>query len=98
VCPNRLDTVVAPIRVEIDRERRLGSITIPDIAETRAEPIKNPVTGDEHRARIDLPNGFEYKQAELGNTVSARITGSGKLSMTFENTYAQFNPFDWSNA
>ena len=33
----------------------------------RASPSKNPVTGAEHRARIDLPHGFEYEIAEVGS-------------------------------
>jgi hypothetical protein len=98
VCPTRLDTVYAPIEIEVDQENRIASVRIPDIAETSAEPIKNPVTGDPHRARIDLPNGFEYKIAEVGNTAHARVKGSGKLGFNLENTYAQFSQFDWSNA
>jgi hypothetical protein len=61
------------------------------------EPILNPVTGEEHRARIVLPNGFEYKEAEVGNTVSFEVKAPQKLAMHHQNTYAQFNAFDWSN-
>ena len=49
------------------------------------------MTGDEHRVRIDLPDGFEYKQAEIGNTVKARVSAEEPLSFTLENTYAQLN-------
>lgn len=97
VCPNRLPPLTAPIRVEIDREHRRGIIVIPGIAESRVEPIKNPVTGDEHRARIDLPNGFEFKQAEVGNSVAWSVTGTGRLSFKHQDTYAQLAAFDWSN-
>ena len=34
--------------------------------ESRGEPILNPVTGKEHRIRIDSPNGFEFHLAEVG--------------------------------
>ncbi|PWT80713.1 MAG: hypothetical protein C5B58_11075, partial [Acidobacteria bacterium] len=61
------------------------------------EPIKNPATGEEHRARIALPNGFEYKEAEMGNTVNCRVTAGDKLTFELKNTYAQLNEFDWSN-
>src|ERR1700731_4917312 len=61
------------------------------------EPIKNPVTGQEHRARIALPNGFEYKEAETGNTVSCRVSSGDKLTFELKNTYAQLNAFDWNN-
>jgi hypothetical protein len=43
-----------------------ATVRIPNIGETNIEPIKNPVTGEEHRARIVLPDGFEYKEAEMG--------------------------------
>lgn len=61
-------------------------------------PIRNPVTQEEHRVRIDLPDGFEYKQAEIGNTVRARVSATEPLSFTLGNTYAQLNPLDWTNA
>lgn len=97
VCPNVIEPVVRPITLEVDRERRRGVIRIPEIAESRTEPIQNPVTGQEHRARIVLPNGFEYKEAEMGNTVFLRVKGGGPLTFQHENTYAQLNAFDWSN-
>ncbi len=34
--------------------------------EARGEPIKNPVTGKDHRIRIDMPEGFEFTSAEAG--------------------------------
>jgi hypothetical protein len=98
VCPNRFDTVAAPIEMQTDRESRVASISIPGIARSRIEPIKNPVTGEEHRARIVLPGGFEYTEAENANTVECKTTAQGPLSLELENTYAQLNAFDWSNA
>lgn len=98
VLPHKRDPVVAPIEIDSDRERRVATMRVGDMGESTIEPIKNPVTGDEHRVRIDLPDGFEYKQAEIANTVSARVSGEEPLSFTLENTYGQLNPFDWSNA
>lgn len=97
VCPNALDPVVAPIEFEMDQERRLAKISIPDIGEAHIEPIRNPITGQEHRARIDLPNGFEYTQAEMGNSVSWNVTADERLMMDHQNTYAQLSTFDWSS-
>jgi hypothetical protein len=98
VAPNQLDTLTAPIELHSDRERRVASISIPGIAESRVEPIKNPVSGEEHRARIVLPDGFEYTEAETANTVECKTTSEGPLSLTLENSYAQLNEFNWSNA
>ena len=98
VCPHKREPIVAPITVESDRERRTAVIRIPGLGESRIEPIKNPVTGEEHRARIVLPNGFEYQEAEVGNTVSLTVTAAAPLTFAHQNTYAQLNAFDWSNA
>ena len=40
---------------------RTARFSAGDILETQSEPIKNPVTGDEHRALVQLPGGFEYE-------------------------------------
>ncbi len=97
VCPNLIETLLAPITLTVDREKRRATIRIPGIAESNVEPIKSPATGEEHRARIALPNGFEYKEAEMGNTVSCRVSAGDKLTFELKNTYAQLNAFDWSN-
>ena len=62
-------------------------MTIPGLVEMSGEPIRNPVTGAEHRARIDLPHGFEYEIAEIG---SASSTVKGPLAMELKNSYGQF--------
>ncbi len=97
VCPNRLEPLFAPITFNFDREKRLATVRVPDLIESDVEPIKNPVTGEEHRARIALPNGFEFKEAEMGNTVHCRVSAGDKLTFQLKNTYAQLNAFDWSN-
>ena len=97
VCPNVLEPVFAPITFQTDRERRQARLHIPGIGELRTEPIKNPVTGEEHRARIVLPEGFEYKEAEVANTVALRVQSGAPLVFEHTDTYAQLNAFDWSN-
>jgi hypothetical protein len=54
-------------------------------------------SGEEHRARIVLPDGFEYEEAEMGNTVFCRVGAGGQLAFELKNTYGQLNAFDWSN-
>ena len=69
---------------------------IPEVLESYIEPIRNPVTGEEHRVRIALPGGFEYTEAENANTVSF-VVKPPPVAMRYANTYAQLNVFDWSN-
>ncbi|MGX7872272.1 DUF1326 domain-containing protein [Mesorhizobium sp. ORM6] len=60
------DPIFAPIDFEVDVDARTGRLHVTGITEGRGEPIKNPVTGAEYRARIDLPHGLEYAIAEIG--------------------------------
>lgn len=63
--PNKLQTLYKPIRIEIDQEGRTGKVSVPGVFETEAYPLKNPVSGAPHRARIELPHGFEFRVAEI---------------------------------
>jgi hypothetical protein len=98
MAPSRHETLAASVEIEADRERRVASVRVGELAECSIEPIRSPVSGDEHRVRIDLPDGFEYKQAEIANAVHTRVSGAEPLSFTLENTYGQLNPIDWSPA
>ncbi len=53
-----------PIAFEADIEARTGRFAVDGIVEAVTEPIRNPVTGKPHRARVILPDGFEYFEAE----------------------------------
>ncbi len=96
VCPNQAPPQFLPIEFKSDRAKRAARLQIGGIVETTVEPIKNPASGEEHRAKIVLPNGFEYKEAEMGNTSSGRVR-SGAVSFDLQNTYAQLAEIDWSN-
>jgi hypothetical protein len=60
------EPVFSNIDFEIDIGRRRAHLTIPGYIESRGEPILNPITKAEHRVRIDSPNGFEFRLAEVG--------------------------------
>lgn len=93
-----LDPVFVPIELHSDAERRVATLKVPALDwEFRAEPIKNPVTGEELRARIQLPDGFEYKVAEMGNCVENHAMLGDKM-ISNRNSYAQFASVDWTNA
>ena len=79
LAPNRLATVFKPIDLAIDLEGRTGPVNITGVFDLKAEPIRNPVSGAAHRARINLPHGFEYRQAEVA---SGTTTTSGPISLT----------------
>lgn len=91
VFASTLDTVFEPvftsIEYDVDVDARRGKVRVEGVFELDGEPIRNPVSGQEHRARIDLPNGFEYEIAEIG---SASSRSRGNLAIELENSYAQF--------
>lgn len=84
----RLDPLFKPIELELDVPARTARVAVPDMIEMKGEPIRNPVTGETHRARIDLPDGFEYLVAEMGSG-STKATGAIKLDLV--DSYGQFN-------
>ena len=73
--------------IAIDVDKRIGHVRVDGLIETSGKPIVNPVTGAEHRVRIDLHDGFEYTLAEIG---SSTFSSKGPVQMTFEDRYAQF--------
>ena len=67
MAPNKLETLTKPVDMHIDMEARTGHVRVPAVFDLEVEPIRNPVTGAEHRARINLPHGFEYRVAEVAS-------------------------------
>jgi hypothetical protein len=76
-----------PIDMAVDVEARQGHVEVEGLLSTVGRPIRNPVTGEEHRVRIDLPGGFEYTLAEMG---ASTFQASGPIKMDFDDRYAQF--------
>jgi hypothetical protein len=81
------DPIFVDIAFEVDVDKRRARLVVPGHIETRGEPILNPVTGAEHRIRIDSPNGFEYKLAEIGRGWSKT---AAPVSFDLADTYGQF--------
>ena len=83
------EPVFAPIAFDLDVEGRTARLDVPGAIEARGEPIRNPVTGDEHRARINLPHGFEYETAEIGRGWAET---KGAVTISLADSHAQFAP------
>ena len=92
--PNKLEPLFVPIHFEVDVEKRRARLEIPGLVEAVGEPIRNPVTGAEHRVRIDLPDGFEYRIAEIG---SGTTRATGAITLALKDSYAQFAHLHLSN-
>lgn len=78
------DPIFAPIEFEADMDKRTAHVEAKGVMQSRAEPIRNPVTGAEHRVRIDLDHGFEYLNAEV---CSGSSSAKGPVKLQFDATH-----------
>lgn len=81
------DPIFAPIDFAMDIDARTARLVVPGVAEGRGEPIVNPVTGAEHRVRIDMIGGFEYTVAEMGRGWTKT---SSPIQLNLADSYGQF--------
>lgn len=81
-----LEPRFVPLEFECDVEARRARMVAPDIFETVSEPIRNPVTGDPHRALVQLPDGFEYRLAEIARATTLR--GSGDIPFAHRDCHS----------
>ena len=95
MCPTKIEPLFKPIEFEVDVDARRARLVVPGIVESSGEPIRNPITGAEHRVRIDLPHGFEYRLAEIG---SGRTKATGQIRLDLAHTYGQFARIHLSHA
>ena len=83
-----LETLYAPIELSIDVDGRMATVKIGDLVESVGTPIMSAFDGSATRSRINLPNGFEYTYAEMGNGSTKARAG---IELDFADTYGQFN-------
>ena len=86
-CAKLHEPIVADIEFELDIDSRTARANIKGVVEMRGAPILNPITGAEHRVRIEQPNGFEFAVAEIGRGWSKT---AGPVSFELDDTYGQF--------
>jgi hypothetical protein len=59
-----------PIHFEADIGKATGSFRIDGVVESKAEPIRNPVTNEPHYAKLSLRKGFEFLEAEFASSTT----------------------------
>ena len=87
MCETVHEPIIGAIDLTIDSDNRTGKLIVPGVLETTVESLKNPVTGAEHRARIDLPSGKEFNVAEVA---SGATKATGAVPLDFSNSHAHF--------
>lgn len=80
-----------PVEVHTDRAALTASIHVPGVLDGRAEPIRNPVDGSVHRARLVLPEGFEFGETDCA---SATFNCSGTVKLDYAGRNAMLYDLD----
>jgi hypothetical protein len=76
-----------PIEFEADIDERTGRFAVPGVVEGRGEPIRNPITGQPQRAKVVLPAGFEFLEAEFA---SSTTRAKGPPALDWAGRHAHF--------
>jgi len=95
MAPNAEASVWAPVELQVDVAGRTGRLVVEGLVDTRVEPIRNPVTGMEHQARVVLPAGFEYRQAEYA---SGSTRSTGPIMLDHEASHAHLAAIGWNRS
>jgi hypothetical protein len=81
------EPVFARIDLDIDVEARKARFVVPGVLEAHGEPIRSPVTQQEQRVRIEIPDGFEFTSAEAGRGWSQT---RGPIALQLSDSHAHF--------
>ena len=88
-----LPTMYARISLSIQLEDRIASLRVAGLGESTATPITNRKTGATQRARVTLPAGFEFTDAEFA---AGHTKMTGDIPLDFSHTHAHLARVHWS--
>ena len=83
-----------PIEMELDLEKRRGRISVPSVVRSSAEPIRNPVTDEEHRMLTILPDAWMYYEHE---NIAGDAKGLGDIKFDYTSRHASLARFAYNN-
>jgi len=74
-----------PIEFEADIARATGRFRVAGLVDSTVEPIRNPVTGAPHFAKLTLRSGFEFTEAEFA---SSTVKATAPISLDWSGRHA----------
>lgn len=88
-------TIHGPVSASYDVELAgIGTrIRVGDAVELELAPVRNPVTGNESHASVQLPQGIIFKHGDLGASSVFRVHDG--ISYDHSGQYAAIGPFDY---
>jgi hypothetical protein len=87
------DPRFAKIEFEWDIEKRRARIEVADVVRAHSEPIRNPVTDQEHRMITVLPNGWVFHEAE---SASGFARGLGTIKFDLNRRHSSLAHIAWN--
>jgi hypothetical protein len=89
------DPVFAKIGFDWDLDRRRARVEIADVVRARSEPIRNPVTDQEHRMLTVLPEGWVFHEAE---SASGFAKGLGAIKFDLNGRHSSLAHIAWNQS
>ena len=90
-----LDTIVAPIELELAGIRSRARIDGGRLLDLALARVKNPVTGEEEITHLEKPTGFTSKRTELGTTDVFRLR-CADWDWDYSGKYGEFADYEYS--
>ena len=75
-----------PIEWEFDQEGRSARLAVAGQFETESRPLMIPATEEEQRFAVQMPGGFEYKQAEVAQ--ATLLSSSAEIKFDWKGTHS----------
>lgn len=94
MAPSFEQPVAAEIDFDCDLEAGTARLVVEGVIEADTEPIRNPVTGAEHRAHVVFPGGFETREATYASG-SAKTGGNAAVALDLSGTHAHLYRAGW---
>ncbi len=82
-------------KITIDGSGVKSTFRIDGIGEGRGDSLKNPVTGEDHQAIVDLPTGFIWTRGNCGQ--GSFQVKAGDISLEYDKTNWILYDFNWNN-
>ncbi|HEX6144693.1 MAG TPA: DUF1326 domain-containing protein [Geminicoccaceae bacterium] len=79
---------------EWDMAARRARVVVPGQARASTEPIRNPVTDEEHHILTVLPHGFTFYEAEVG---AGTTKSTGEIKFDLSHRHSSLAHFAWDN-
>ena len=75
-----------PITWQFNKKKRQARVSIAGFLETQVAPLRIPATNDEQQVIVRMPNGMEYKEFQVAQSVV--LKGTGPVNFDYKNTHS----------